>query len=311
MRELCHICKGLDLSNVNNRKPQVYPLGLWKDVRERSSECPLCYLVIRSSPGRRVWDRQATVEWKQDGGFFTNSLTEYIAFIDDGTATSPLGFASEIKAELDPALIKKWLNLCEQNHRDTCVPKRGPLVGSDNPSGLKVFRLIDVIDNCIVKAAPGMRYVALSYVSGEKFTPLVTLRRENYDMLTSKGALLQLQDKLATTFKDAITLVKNIRERYLWIDSFCLVQDNPQDILYAVGGMDMVYECSLFTLVAASGVDANAGLPGVNSHSLAVPRTHNQLKIEVLPGIKMTINKGVYDGFMGSAYRKRGWTYVL
>lgn len=308
MKNLCRVCKGLDLSKLNNRKPKLYSLGQWGEVKERSANCPFCYLVICSSPGRAVWDAPATVEWKQEGGFFTNNLTEHIAFLNEDVSTSPHGTARQLKPQIDPGLIKKWIKLCEQNHSDTCKPKTGIVRTPDNPSGLKVFRVIDVVDNCLVNATPGVRYIALSYVWGQNFRPEITLLRENAQQLYTKGSFRDAGRKVPTTIRDAMTLVGKIGERYLWTDSLCLIQDNPPDLVAGISKMDLVYQCGLFTLVAASGIDANAGLPGVNSNSLVIPRIDDQLKVEVLPGIKMTITKGVYDGFMPTAYKKRGWT---
>jgi hypothetical protein len=49
-------------------------------------------------------------------------------------------------------------------------------------------------------------------------------------------------------------LVKALNERFLWVDALCLVQNDE---------MDMIYERVLMTIVAASGDNVNAGLPGV------------------------------------------------
>lgn len=277
-------------------------------MKDRSSDCPFCYLVIRSSPGRRVWDQPATVEWKQGGGFYTNSLTEYIAFINPDTTKSPLGSARQLKPQVDMALVKRWINLCEKSHQNTCASKPGPLLTPDNTSGLTVFRVIDVVDSCIVDAEPDMRYIALSYVWGKGFVPGITLVRENVADLYKPGAFHRNEAKLPFTIKEAMQLVGKIGERYLWTDSLCLIQNDTKDLIYGISRMDMVYQCALLTLVVAHGVDANAGLPGLNSNSLVIPRIDDQLKVEVLPGVQMTITKGVYDGFMGTVYRKRGWT---
>ncbi|KAH9481683.1 hypothetical protein JR316_0006210 [Psilocybe cubensis] len=308
MKNLCHVCQGLDLSKLNNRKPHTYALGQWGEVKERSANCPFCYLVIRSSPGRAVWDAPATVTWKEEGGFFTNNLVEHIAFLNEDTSTSPHGTARQLKPQIDPNLVKKWIKLCETNHRDTCEPKSGIVRTANNPSGLKIFRVIDVIDNCLVNASPGVRFIPLSYVWGNGFKPEVTLVRENVQQMYTKGFFREAGRKVPTTIRDAMTFVAKIGERYLWTDSLCLIQDDPSDLIDGISKMDLVYQCGIFTLVAASGTDANGGLPGVNSNSLVIPRIDDQLKVEVLPGIKMTITKGVYDGFMFTAYRKRGWT---
>ena len=36
-------------------------------------------------------------------------------------------------------------------------------------------------------------------------------------------------ESLLSTFKDAVTIAKELRSRYLWIDSPCIIQDSPED----------------------------------------------------------------------------------
>jgi hypothetical protein len=54
-----------------------------------------------------------------------------------------------------------------------------------------------------------------------------------------------------------------IGERYLWVDSLCIVQDDPQEKHGQIANMDAIYGNAILTINAAAGQDANAGLPGV------------------------------------------------
>ncbi|KAH9481717.1 hypothetical protein JR316_0006244 [Psilocybe cubensis] len=308
MKALCDICKSLDLHKLNNRKPQKYAFGTWGDVKKRSITCPFCYLVLCSSPGREYWEGQARVQWKEEGGYFTENLVEHIAFLNEDTSTSPHGTARILGPQIDVNLVRKWVKLCETNHRDTCETKLEVVRTPSNPGGLKVFRVIDVIDSCLVDARPGIRFVPLSYVWGDGFVPKIKLTRDTVKSFYTKGFFREAGRKVPTTIRDAMAFIAKVGERYLWTDSLCLIQDEPSDLGDGISKMDLVYQCGVFTLIAASGTDADAGLPGVHSDSLADPRVDEQLKVEVLPGIKMTITKGVYDNFMFTAYRERGWT---
>lgn len=232
MKGLCQVCQQLDLWKLNNRQPREYSLGKWGDVKTRALKCPFCNLVLCSSPRQAVWDTPAMVEWKKEGGFFTNNMSEYIAFL--GAATSPHGAARELKPQIDPALIKKWIRICEWKHNDTCSPKTGIVRAPNYPSGLQVFRVIDVIDHCLVNATPGVRYIPLSYVWGPNFKPRVDLQRENVKQLYTKGYFRKEVSKIPLTIKDAMALVGKIGERYLWMDSLCLIQNNPSDLLAGI-----------------------------------------------------------------------------
>ncbi|KAF8972571.1 heterokaryon incompatibility protein-domain-containing protein, partial [Flammula alnicola] len=207
-----------------------------------------------------------------------------------------------IKPQIDPNMIKNWIQLCETLHGESCMPK--PVIKtSENPSGLKILRVIDVEEFRIVDATPGTRYLALSYVWGE-VVPSVRLENGNYPQLTSKGGIRDIRHQLPTTINDTIDFVASIGERYLWIDNLCLIQDDEDDMLLGIAKMDLVYQGAIMTVIAAYGTHANAGLPGLRSET----RYAKQVVEEVAPGLKMAISKGVYDILTQAPYHSRGWT---
>lgn len=74
-------------------------------------------------------------------------------------------------------------------------------------------------------------------------------------------------DRLPQTVRDAITVVRIIGERFLWVDALCIVQDDETEKMASISAMDQIYRCAALTIIAASGADANAGLIGVNPGS--------------------------------------------
>lgn len=227
---------------------------------------------------------------------------KFLGFLDDGTATSPYGCARAVASHIDPLLISKWIKLCEVHHKETCAPKHDVIRASEGNAGVKVLRVIDTENQCIVDAVPGLRYLTLSYVWGQ-VVPSIRLQRNNLAELTTKGALHTLRERLPKTITDAMDLVKLIGEQYLWVDCLCLIQDDDDDMLDGISHMDLVYQCAILTIIAMHGEDANAGLPGIHAGS----RTVNQEIVTVLPGVKMTIVNGVYTN-MDTVYSERGWT---
>ena len=95
-----------------------------------------------------------------------------------------------------------------------------------------------------------------------------------------------------------------MNERYLWIDTLCLIGDDPEDLLQGIRAMDIIYEQSVLTIIAASGTDASAGLPGVQLNS----RKAKQAVEEVRPGIKLMLTHTLRDYLGRSKYSSRGWT---
>jgi hypothetical protein len=64
---------------------------------------------------------------------------------------------------------------------------------------------------------------------------------------------------LTQTFKDAITFTRKLNVRYLWIDSLCIIQDDPIDWQMEASRMCSVYENALLTLAAAKSIDGMGG----------------------------------------------------
>jgi hypothetical protein len=160
---------------------------------------------------------------------------------------------------------------------------------------------------CITEIAIDQKYAALSYVWGSVET--VHLLKKNMSRLMSEGSLDHYNSRLPQTIQDAIQVVQLMKQRYLWVDSLCLVQDDPEDIGLGTQVMDIIYELSDLTIIAAGGVDASAGLAGLRQST----RTSTQVVREIGSGIRLAF-AGLEDKddpeshFKASRYNTRGWT---
>ncbi len=92
----------------------------------------------------------------------------------------------------------------------------------------------------------------------------------------SAGALNGTTSK---TIQSAITLSSRMGLHYLWVDALCILQDDDDDDKCTqIGHMGVIYKRALFAIVAGSGRDAEAGLPGLN-----LPRPVEQHEVLVKP----------------------------
>jgi hypothetical protein len=90
-------------------------------------------------------------------------------------------------------------------------------------------------------------------------------RRDNLFELQTPGKLRAQQSKIPRTILDAIEVCRKANVPYLWVDSLCIQQDcDPQEKIQQIKNMDSIYKGSDFTIVAADGKDANAGIAGVS-----------------------------------------------
>lgn len=201
----------------------------------------------------------------------------YIVLLADD-APRPEWFGRRITSPdlLDIQQLQGWIHDCETTHGLECEES---LVHPDLLGAPKdVFRAIDVNTMNIVEAPRNSRYVALSYLWGKNFNQLFTTSK-NLPLLSKPGALEK--EKLPRTIKDTIALTRMLGERYLWTDSLALLHD--------VGFQyhdDWVYARAALTVVAGSGKDANAGLPGVRKESR---KFHQEIE-EIRPGLRLMMS---------------------
>lgn len=71
-----------------------------------------------------------------------------------------------------------------------------------------------------------------------------------------------------------------------------------------IQSMDMIYEGSTLNIIAASGYDAAAGLPGVGYCSRKSPQEIQEVK----PGIRMGVYRELSTHLSLTRYSTRAWT---
>ena len=118
--------------------------------------------------------------------------------------------------QIDIEMVRNWINCCQISHGDHCS-------SSELPLRLHQIYLIDVKESSLVLAPADSRYITLSYVWGD--TAAVKTTKSNLIYLSTPGSISADVDNLAIpkTIRDAIRLVLLLGERYLWVDSFCII----------------------------------------------------------------------------------------
>ena len=153
-----------------------------------------------------------------------------------GDTASPAAFST----------MKTWIDQCTQGHskcgprfEGTCMPKR--LLFIEDCSTLKI-RLIGDSDQL-----PPQPYACLSYRWGpEAAASSLTKTRES---LFREGIPKEL---LYPLLRDAIQVADRLSIRYLWIDSFCIYQDDLSDWHREAAAMAIIFENASVTLSALS-----------------------------------------------------------
>ncbi|KAM3081156.1 hypothetical protein ACMFMF_003072 [Clarireedia jacksonii] len=208
-------------------------------------------------------------------------------------------FAKQVESKLiDFQLAQEWLHGCESYH--SCSSTFTSLTGPYRTPA--TFRCVDVENMCIVQPPAQCRYLTLSYVwgAGKKFVTL----QENIQELSQPGGLNSHLPRLSSTIRDAIEFTRWLGEKYIWIDSLCILQDGGEEKLAALNDMGLVYSQALLMICAADDSCLADGL-----HGVSVPRMVKQYTREIAPGFTLTAQFN-YEAFLEmSVYNSRGWTY--
>ena len=128
--------------------------------------------------------------------------------------------------------------------------------------------VIDVVSMNLHAIGDQEQFCALSYVWGG--VDQYKLTKDALPSLLKPGALRDVISSISITIQDAIDLVRDLDLHFLWVDAICLVQDDDDFKLTAIDRMHLVYGKAYLAIVAASGGNANAGLPGYREHSRGV-----------------------------------------
>ncbi|KAK3953000.1 heterokaryon incompatibility protein-domain-containing protein [Pseudoneurospora amorphoporcata] len=217
------------------------------------------------------------------------------------------------EGQIDLDLVRTWLRSCREWHGTECshwLRQQSVSEPTSVPTFDPFIRVIDLEENCLVERSDLVRYVALSYVWGR--VQVFKTREETIDELRVPGGILERKPLFPRSLRDAMTLAQRLGYRYIWIDSICIIQDDDTDTYqnldkrHQIGQMGKIYQYADLTIVAASGEDANAGLPGVEAGT----REAKQKEVKISDDLTI-MNRAVAwpDALLRTTWEERGWTY--
>ncbi|KAI1261942.1 heterokaryon incompatibility protein-domain-containing protein [Xylariaceae sp. FL1019] len=209
---------------------------------------------------------------------------------------------------IDLNLLRSWIRRCCTEHKTDC--EHPPLLrglGAAQPRWL-----IDVDKGCVVaRDSSTDPYITLSYTWG--LVNQLRATKLNIQVLQQPEILIvgDLAAKIPDTVRDAIQLVRILGFKRLWVDSLCIVQDDEAELNDHLLTMHEIFANSLFTIVAASGNDANHGLRGLRG--ISNPRAMDQTVQRIGNG-EAVYHCDHMDFIWGTGdheplYHDRAWTF--
>ena len=218
----------------------------------------------------------------------SESSNRMVSSMSDRTGRRKIG------AYVDWAFLKGRLEHCYSEH-PSCAPSSFGIWPAQ-------FRIIDVHRRRIVSADSESRYVALSYVWGNNQDRSKMTLQSTLGILEQDHALIS--SRTSKTVDDAIRACCLLKEDYLWVDQYCIIQDDEIDKLEQVSAMSTIYSSAVFVMIVTDG-DMNDGFPGM---SYKRPQTQVQLQLAGLSFINEIPSLQEVVGGQ-SVWSTRGWTY--
>lgn len=330
----CQVCsKIISLIKTTNTQEFV-KLSLGKLIDVISMPCPHSGSIRKLWGNRRPHDTLAPKSWSVEISHYSYNPAvmtfissqpgqQYIQYYVELVANDELehpGTALLLDSQwIDPSVPKNWYSQCLHDHGSECNEpdwiKLNPGTDAD-PDWL-----IDVMDQCIVPFGSDTNsYVTLSYTWGS--VPCLKTTTGNLKQLSEPGSIHSRQaPNIPQTIRDAIRITEYLGERYLWVDSLCIIQDDMGSLSKNLNVMHRIYANSSLCLVAYAGTDANHGLRGLEG--ISAPRCVEQINLDIAGGERLSCFKmppdpnyrrRLADYPRGPAdeewmYVHRGWTY--
>jgi hypothetical protein len=193
-------------------------------------------------------------------------------------------------------MASQWLKVCQESHQECnknherTTPTR--LVSTD----LNNTRL--VLRN---ELEGSFRYATLSHCWGK--SKFALLSKSNLDTFREKIP----KEALSQTFKDAITVARELELPYIWIDSLCIVQDDNDDWLQEAASMSSVYGGSSLNIAASGASDGTNGC-FFTPCQLVQCRVFIKIHGRILP--YQCYPQGLYDTILAEMpLMKRAWAF--
>ncbi|KAG8355548.1 hypothetical protein FVEN_g6473 [Fusarium venenatum] len=258
--EFCDACSSIDFLEDSIELNRTL-----HDLEEGSVGCSICSFLFRSfsmvctGTGNPIVDQSQRLSLSQNDhcpiSFYLNP-----DHMSPAPRQAQLGLPvlPKLGSPQEFALLNEWINLCDRTH--DCVSR-----GSDGePLNQMPTRLIhvgttDAPSLHLVETAKENitgNYIALSHCWGklskqERFCTYI-------DNIQGFKQHIPF-DELPQTFKDAVITTRALKVRYLWIDSLCIIQEDPPDWKIEAARMEDVFNSAYCTIAASSSASSLDG----------------------------------------------------
>lgn len=143
-------------------------------------------------------------------------------------------------------LHRNWMNYCVEFHQKCHKPSSRTFMPTRVVELLHINgRLRLRLRETECEFAERSPYVALSYCWGREQNVVTTTQS-----LRRHLTIINIHE-LPPTLRDAVMIVDKLGLQYLWVDSLCIIQDDPNDKELEIAQMPLVYSQATVTLATS------------------------------------------------------------
>ncbi|KAK5724400.1 hypothetical protein LTR15_004445 [Elasticomyces elasticus] len=212
-------------------------------------------------------------------------------------------FRRPIQPSTNSDMLYSWLHQCRTLHDHTNLYEVAR-TRLEKATGRHALRAVNTTTYAIESLPGNAQYAALSYVWGRDRKTVAKIRR--WITHATKTEPLSV---LPPTIRDAISLARRLGIMWLWVDQLCIDQQDPSEMEALIPVIKDIFSLAELTIVAASGEDANVGLPSVGALNRITETTYE------LPWsghqFAHALPSSTSFNFMqeNSRWRSRAWTF--
>lgn len=298
---ICEECRKIDFQDlVHNARPDSRAFA-WREEKSPytlhyTKGCAVCEVLVQHFPEDsstvqqevelRSYSVSGNSRWAQDedpdisdAAILTYGVPQTWEFESlhperlfcqkvENDAQNP-SHSSPLQESWNPIKARLWLRTCLRYHYSSCGQEALDIPG---------MNLLDCEEMIVVKADKTSRWLALSYVWGSTHQTIGELDQRSF----RSGS--RLPSDMGATVRDAISVTKKLRYRFLWVDEYCIDQRDESHRNAQINLMNRIYQGADITIVAAAGKDKTHGLPGVRSTKRKYGKTITTDNVSIFSG---------------------------
>jgi hypothetical protein len=264
LSQICANCQNILGLSSDKKRDQYFQLHTPFEVETASAQG--CHLCIMLAGQIREFRKQNSLD-SRDALFARITTREIKLLNSNNIAVGDVislrefeipypqigGIMDRTDSDASFAVASNWLSTCKKSHSSCGGFKSNRCKLPTRLLRISRTEVGYMIRLCVSNIPSDTQYTTLSHCWGS--LRILTLQRRYIESFQRDIPIY----KLTKTFQDAISVTYRLGFRYIWIDSLCIIQDDPEDWQRESVLMESVYGGSSLNIAASAASDGSTG----------------------------------------------------